>query len=73
MQKPAFCICENKGADQLGGNPAAEQLLCFHNIACTVPLLPKLEISSLSRSSVTVQPCLCQTWSETIKTGFVVM
>ena len=24
-EKTAFCICENKGADQLRGNPAADQ------------------------------------------------
>ena len=27
MRKPAFFICENKGADQLCGNPAADQCL----------------------------------------------
>ena len=25
MRKPAFCICENKGAHQLHGNHAADQ------------------------------------------------
>ena len=30
MRKPAFCICENKGADQLCGNGTADQRLCFH-------------------------------------------
>ena len=29
------------------------------------------EISSLKTSSVTVQPGLCRSWSETSKTGFV--
>ena len=29
MRKPAFCICENKGADQLGGDRADDQRLCF--------------------------------------------
>ena len=29
MRKPAFCICENKGTDQLHGNRAAHQRLCF--------------------------------------------
>ena len=29
MRKPAFCICENEGADQLHGNHAADQRLCF--------------------------------------------
>ena len=47
MRKPAFCICENKGADQLCNNCAADQRLCFHYIDSTNPLLSKSEISSL--------------------------
>ena len=29
VRKPAFCICENKDADQLWGNHEADQRLCF--------------------------------------------
>ena len=29
MRKPAFCICENKDADQLHSNCAVDQRLCF--------------------------------------------
>ena len=29
MRKLAFCICENKNADQLRGNREADQRLCF--------------------------------------------
>ena len=29
MRKPAFCICENKDADQLRSNCAPDQRLCF--------------------------------------------
>ena len=29
MGKPDFCICENKGTDQLCSNCAADQRLCF--------------------------------------------
>ena len=29
VRKLAFCICENKDADQLRGNPEADQRLCF--------------------------------------------
>ena len=29
MRKAAFCICENKDADQLRGNREADQRLCF--------------------------------------------
>ena len=70
-EKPAFCICENKDADQLRGNREADQRLCFRYIDSTIPLLSKSEISSLYSSSVAVQPGLCQTWSQTPKTGFL--
>ena len=40
MRKPAFCICENKDADQLRGDREADQRLCFRYIASTIPLLP---------------------------------
>ena len=35
MRKPAFCICENKGADQMYGGRTADQLLCFRYIDST--------------------------------------
>ena len=71
VRKPAFCICENKDADQLRGNREADQRLCFRYTDSTIHLLPKYEISSLLPSSVAVQPGLCRTWSETPKTGFL--
>ena len=71
MRKPAFCICENKDADQLRGNRKADQRLCFRYTDSTNPLLPKSENSSFWQSSVALQPGLCQTWSETPKTGFL--
>ena len=71
MRKPAFCICENKDADQLRGNREADQRLCFRYTDSTVPLLSISEISSLQPSSVAVQPGLCGTWSETPKSGFL--
>ena len=71
VRKPAFCICENKDADQLRGNREADQRLSFRYTDSTTPLLPKSEISSVKPSSVVVQPGLCQTWSETPKTGFL--
>ena len=40
MRKPAFCICENKDADQLRGNREADQRLCFSYTDSTIPLLP---------------------------------
>ena len=44
MRKPAFCICENKDADQLRGNREADQRLCFRYIDSTIPLLSKSDI-----------------------------
>ena len=43
MRKPAFCICENKDADQLRGNREADQRLCFRYIDSTIPLLSTYE------------------------------
>ena len=71
MRKPAFCLCENKDADQLRGNREADQRLCFRYTDSTIPLLPKSEISSLYPSSVAIQPGLCRPCSETPKTGFL--
>ena len=47
VRKPAFCICENKDADQLCGNREADQRLCFRYTDRTVPLVSKSKISSL--------------------------
>ena len=47
MRKPAFCICENKDADQLRGNREADQRLCFRYTDSTIHLLPKSEKLSL--------------------------
>ena len=52
MRKPAFCICENKDADQLRGSREADQRLCFRYTGSTISLLRKYEISSLQPSSV---------------------
>ena len=71
MIKPAFCICENKGANQLLDNRADDQHLCFHYLDSTVPLLPKSKIPTLS-ILMAVQPGLCRTWSKTLMTGFIV-
>ena len=38
MRIPAFCICKNKGADQLHSNHAADQRFCFRYIDSTIPL-----------------------------------
>ena len=54
VRKAAFCICKNKDADQLRGNPEADQRPCFRYTDSTISLLRKYEISSLQPSSVAV-------------------
>ena len=54
MRKPAFCICKNKDAYQLGGNRQADQRLCFH--ICKKYILPKLTFKSLAIF------CGCTAW-----------
>ena len=65
MGKPTICICENKDADQLRDSREADQRLCFRYTDSTLPLRLKSEISSFQPASVTAQPDLCQTCSET--------
>ena len=62
MRKPAFCISENKDADQLCGDRTADQRLCFRYTGSAIPLLPKSGISSLKPYSVAVLSSLCLTW-----------
>ena len=46
-EKSDFCLCENKGTDQLRSNCEADQHLCFRYTDNTFPLLSKSKISSL--------------------------
>ena len=39
MRKLDFCICENKGADQLHSDCQADQHLCFRYMDSRIPLL----------------------------------
>ena len=73
MRKSEFCLCENKGADQLRSNCEADQRLCFRYTDSTTPILIESEISSLLPFSETVQIGLCGTWSETLKTSFLAL
>ena len=45
-EKTGFLDMQNKDAGQLCCDNTADQRLCFPYIASTIPLLPKLEISS---------------------------
>ena len=48
MKKTAFCICENKDADQLCGDREADQRVCLRNTDSTILyyLNPKFQASS---------------------------
>ena len=48
MRNPAFCICENKDADQQRSNGAADQRLCFaiRVVQCLYYLYQKFQASS---------------------------
>ena len=70
MRKTTICVCENKDADQLCSNCTADQRLCFRNTDSKIPLLRVSKVSSFYLYSVTVQPGLCRTWSETQIVGF---
>ena len=61
-----------KAKAQISCDRAADKRLCFHYIDSIYnPLHPISEISTLWQSSVTVQPGLCRTLTETPKTGFL--
>ena len=63
----------NKGADQ----PAHPHSLISAFVVCClgsiIPLVSISDISSLYLASVAAQVGLCHTWSETLKTHFLVM
>ena len=70
LRKLDFCLCENKGPDQLRSNCEADQHLCFLYTDSTLSLLLKSEFQASSLHSEDVQASLCQNWSET-STGFL--
>ena len=49
MRKPDFCLCENKGADQLCSNCTADLRLCFRysDSKFLLFLNPKFLVSSI--------------------------
>ena len=73
MRKLNYCMSKNKDTDQLCSSCTADQHLCFCLMDSTINLLLKYEylISSFQPTSMTIQPSLCQNWSETGKTCFL--
>ena len=70
MRKSAFCICKNKGADQLCGNHAADQRLCFRYIVSMISLLSISIISSLQSPSLAAQLICVEPYQETPEDRF---
>ena len=68
MRKWDYCLCKNKGADQLRSQPVTAKLISAFVFATWILL--KSEISSFLPASVTVQVGLCQTWLETTEDQF---
>ena len=69
-RKLEFCLCENKGEDQLCSNCTADQRLCFRYTASTITFLLKPEMVSFWSSSETVQAGLCRTWCGVVNLMF---
>ena len=65
MRKLDFCLCKNKGADQLCGNCTADQRFLFS-------LHGKYNSSSTYNQNYKLLACWpVHTWSETVKIGFL--
>ena len=58
MRKPAFCTCENKGADQLCGNPNFKPLAIF--CGCSVWFVSNLVGNPEDRFSRHLAQCICR-------------
>ena len=71
MEKPDFCLCENKDADQLCSNCTADQRLCFRYTDSTIPLLLIAKTSNVCFFSETVRTALCRTGLEISKISFL--
>ena len=46
VRKQNYCLCENKGTDQLSSYCTADLRLCFRYTDSTIQLFPKSQISS---------------------------
>ena len=62
MRKPDFCLCENKGADQLRSNCEADQRLCVRYTDSTLSLLIKSEQASMLLLGLYMSVCVRPGW-----------
>ena len=65
--QPVFSLCKKKDPDQLHGYHAADQCFCFPFIDFTILQFSESEISNLQPSSLSAQPSLSRSWSDTRK------
>ena len=72
MRKPVMSYANNKGADQPAHPCSLISAFVVRCLDSIIPLVSMSEISSLCLASVAAQTGLCLTWSQTLKTGFLV-
>ena len=70
VRKLDFCLCENKGVDQLRSNCEADQRLCFSYTDSTISLLLKSQISSYIARAKLLINCMVTAIHQYIKQGF---
>ena len=65
MRTPAFSITANKGADQLRGNRAADQRLCYSFLETATLYFLNPKFLGPGHLLLLYSPVLCLTWSDT--------
>ena len=74
-EKPAFCIWENKDADQLRGNREADQRLCFRYMDSIIPLQNNRMTESQKdrQGKSSIAPLNYKGFSEITKTNLITL
>ena len=72
MTKPVLPYATNKGADQFTHPRSLISIFDVRYLDSIIPILAKSKSLRLQLASVAEQAGLCQTWSQTPKTGFLV-
>ena len=70
MRKPVLAICEQQRCRSACASAQSDQHLCC-SLLSIIPLHSKSKISRLELVAVAEQASLSLTWSETLKTGFL--
>ena len=73
MRKPVFALCEQHRRRSACASMQSDQHLCCRSIDSIIPVVTMYKISRLWLVSVIVQTNLSLTWSQTPKTGFLMM